>query len=304
MEHYATEKIADADTFVRDALSFLNDRKDPRWVRQAWFLQKATKFFEELTPERTTLVLQNLSYLPRVDHEAERVLTRLAEHQPEAVWDYLGARLAREAAEGEEEERFEAVPFRFHGLEKELSKDPQLGIRKGLSWVVRDQELFEFRGGRLLSNAFPNCTPEFATALAELVRDGGDTEVDFALAILRNYHGEIATHTVLKEIVSRFPDDDSKMSRVRIAIDSTGVVSGEFGLAEAWHAKKESLGEWLTDERPAVKAFAETHIAELDLRITAEQVRVEAAREMQKRDYDEEDDESDPNDGDGGESAG
>lgn len=304
MEHYGTAKIADADAFMRDALSFLNDHKEPRWVKQARFLQKATKFYEELTAERTTQILQNLSHLPRVDYEAERFLSRLAEHHPEAVWDYLGARLAREATEGEEEDRFEAVPFRLHGLEKELSKDPQLGIRKGLPWFVRDRELFEFRGGRLLSNAFPNCTPEFATALAELVKAGGDTEVDFALAILRNYCGEISAHTVLKEIVSRFPDDNSKVSRVRIAIDSTGVVCGEFGMADAYRAKKEALGDWLTDERPAVKAFAEKHIAGLDLMITSERVRVEAEREMRKRDYDEGDDESDPNDGDRDGSAG
>jgi ppGpp synthetase/RelA/SpoT-type nucleotidyltranferase len=136
LEHYGTEKIADADTFVRDALTFLNDRKDPRWVSEAWFLQKATKFYEELTPERTAQVLQNLSYLRKVDYRVERILVRLAERQPEAVWDYFGARLARAAADGEDEERFEAVPFRFHGLEKELSKHPQLAISKGLSWFA------------------------------------------------------------------------------------------------------------------------------------------------------------------------
>ena len=113
-----------------------------------------------------------------------------------------------------------------------------------------------------------------------------------------------ATHTVLKEIVSRFPDDDSKMSGVRIAIDSTGVVWAEFGMADAYRAKKETLGDWLTDESPVVKAFAEKHIVGLDLMITSEQARVEAAREMRKRDYDEEADKSDPNDGDGDESAG
>ena len=213
LEHYGTEKIADADTFVRDALTFLNDRKDPRWVSEAWFLQKATKFYEELTPERTAQVLQNLGYLRQVNYQVERVLVRLAERQPEAVWDYFGARLAREAADGEDEERFEAVPFRFHGLEKELSKDPQLAISKGLSWFAQDRELFQFRGGRLLSSAFPNCTPEFAAALAELVKAGGDTEADFALAILQNYRGETSTHVVLKEIVSRFPDDARKMRR-------------------------------------------------------------------------------------------
>ena len=293
LEHYGTEEIADADTFLRDALTFLNDRRDPRWVWEAWFLQKTKKFYEEVTPERTEQVLQNLSYLPKVNYQIERVLARLAERQPEAVWDYFGARLAGAATDREDQEGFEPVPFRFHGLERELSKYPQLAISKGLSWFARDRELFEFRGGRLLSSAFPDCTPAFAAALVELVKAGADTEVDFALAILQNYRGETSTYAVLKEIVSRFPDDVRKLSAVRAIIDSTGVVSGEFGLAEAWRTKKESLREWLADERPVIKTFAERHIAELDLMIASEERRAEAEREMRNRSYSEDDDERD-----------
>jgi ppGpp synthetase/RelA/SpoT-type nucleotidyltranferase len=300
LEHYGTEKIADADAFVRDALTFLNDRKDPGWVSEAWFLQQATKFYEELTPERTTQILENLGYLRQVNYQVERVLVRLAERHPEAVWDYFGSRLARVAADGEDEDRFEAVPFRFHGLEKELSKDPQLAISKGLSWFAQDRKLFQFRGGRLLSSTFSNCTPEFAAALAELVKAGGDTEADFALAILQNYHGETSTHVVLKEIVSRFPDDTRKMSGVRASINSTGVVFGEFGFANAWRAKKVSLTEWLADERPVIKAFAEKHIAVLDRMIAAEHRQAETEREIRNRSYGEEDDESDDDAGNEG----
>jgi len=291
LEHYGTEKIADADIFVCDVLTFLNDRNDPRWIFEAWFLQ-TTKFYEELTLERRAQILQNLGYLRQVDYRVERVLARLAEHQPESVWDYFGARLARTAVDDEDEERFEAVPFRFHGLEKELSKYPQLAINKGLPWFTRDRERFQFRGGRLLSIAFPNCTAEFAAALTELIKVGGDTEADFALAILRNYRGETSTHVVLKEIVSRFSDDAPKMCRVWDSINCTGIVSGEFGFVEAWRAKKESLTEWLADERPVVKAFAEEHIAELNLMIASEQRRAETEREMRNRSYDQ-DDESD-----------
>jgi hypothetical protein len=134
-----------------------------------------------------------------------------------------------------------------------------------------------------------------------LVKNGGDTEADFALAILQNYRGETSANVVLKEIVSRFPDDPRKMSGVRASIDSTGWVSGEFGLAEAWRAKKESLTEWLADERPVVKAFAERHIAELNLMIASEQRRAEVEREMRNRSYDQDDDESDGNAGNEGE---
>lgn len=286
-ENYGSDKITDGDTFLRDTLTFLNERKDSRWISQAWFLKKAAKVFEEITFERTAQVLQNLVYMPEVNYEAEAVLVKLAERYAEAVWDYFGSRLVREAANGENEERFEAVPFQLHELDKELSKNPKLAISKGLLWFGRDRTLFQFRGGRLLSSVFPTCAPEFASALADLVKAGGDSEANFALAIVQNYRGEMSAFSVLKEIVSRFPDDTRKMSEVRAAIDNTGVVTGEFGLAEAWRARRESLKEWLLDERSAVKGFAEKHISELDLMITSEQRRAETEKEMRHRDYDE-----------------
>lgn len=73
------------------------------------------------------------------------------------------------------------------------------------------------------------------------------------------------------------------MEGVQSSINSTGVVSGELGLAEAWRVKKESLTQWLTDERQAVKVFAEQHIAELDRMILSERRRVEAERERRER---------------------
>lgn len=281
LEHYGTGKISDADVFVQDALSFLNDRENASWVSQGWLSKKATKFYEGLTPERTAQVLQNLGYVRKIDHRAERVLAQLAKHQLAAVWNYFGARLAKDTEDDETvdyPERFEAAPFQFHGLEKELSKDVALALNKGLSWFAKDRELFRFRGGRLVSIVFPNCSPEFATALANLVIDGGDMEADFALATLQNYDGVTSAHVVLKDIVARYPDDQHKLTKVRICIDNTGVVRGEFGFAEALQARKAALTEWLTDERPAVKAFAEKHIAELDLMIASERRRAESSR--------------------------
>lgn len=288
LAHYGTEKIGNSDTFLCDALTFLNDRKDSRWASEAWFLQNGT-FYDELTPERTAQVLQSLGFVRKINYQVERILTRLAERHRAAVWDYFETRLTREAAGGDDENRFEAVPFQFHGLEKELSKDPQLAISKGLLWFDRDAKLFRFRGGRLLSIAFHHCPPDFAVALVELIKAGSDKEANFALAILENYEGETSTYVVLKEIVSRFRDDARKMSGVRICINSTGMVRGEFGYVEALRDRKESLTEWLTDERPAVKAFAEKHIGELDIMIVSGQRRAEAETEMRKRDYDNDD---------------
>jgi hypothetical protein len=117
----------------------------------------------------------------------------------------------------------------------------------------------------------------------------GEREASFALEILSNYRGALATHSVLKEIVARFPDDERKIKVLANALYSTGIVSGEYGFANAWRERRQSLREWLTDERPSVREFATRHIAKLDLMIADEQRRAEANRALYEREFDESD---------------
>jgi PilZ domain len=209
------------------------------------------------------------------------VRIRAAERQ--RLDDVMARRLAGKDDGGDQQT--EKVPFEFQGLEVVLSRDPDLAVRRGLAWFTQDRAEFPFRGGGLLRRAFPTWTPAVATSLCELVKTGGNMEAEFSLALLQNYLGSTSTDGVLKEIVSRFSHDDRIMGEVRTFINSTGLTSGsgEFALAEAWRVKKESLTRWLTDERRAVKVFAEQHIAELDRMIAAERHRVEAEREVRER---------------------
>ncbi len=216
------------------------------------------------------------------EETAGLAFVRIREAEQQRLDEVMTTWLGRKS-EGRDEEQVEMVPFEFQGLEAVFAKDPELAISKGLAWFAQDRAEFQFRGGSLLGRAFPSCTPDFAAALVKMVKAGGDQEADFALAILQNYLGSTATDGVLKEVVSRFPHDARKMDEVRAIINSTGVVSGEFGLAEAWRIKKESLAQWLADEREAVNAFAEQHIAELDRMILSERRRVEAERELRER---------------------
>lgn len=218
------------------------------------------------------------------EDRAGLAFVRMRETERQRVSDLVTARLAS-GAHTVDDAQSELIPFEFQGLEAVLSKDPQLAITKGLAWFAQDRAEFPFRGGSLLRRAFPTCTPDLAISLGELVKNGGDVEADFTLALLQNYLGSTSTDSVLRELVSRFSHDDRILGGVRTFIHSTGAVvpSGEFGLAEAWRAKKESLTRWLTDERQTVKVFAERHMAELARMIAAERHRVETERELRER---------------------
>ncbi|MDR4469349.1 MAG: PilZ domain-containing protein [Nitrospira sp.] len=216
------------------------------------------------------------------ENTAGLAFVRVRETERQRLNELVTVRLATGADAGDDAQG-ELVPFEFQGLEAVLTKDPELAIKKGLAWFAQDQVEFRFRGGSLLARAFPTCTSGFTTALGELVKTGGNREADFALALLQNYLGSTSIDDVLKEIVAHFPQDSRKMDEVRTIINSPGAHSGEFGLANAWRVKQESLTRWLTDERPAVTAFAAQHMAELDQMIMAERRRVEAERELRER---------------------
>lgn len=218
------------------------------------------------------------------EDRAGLVFVRIRETERQRLDEVVAARLAK-GADTSDDAQGELIPFEFQGLEAVLAKDPELAVRKGLVWFAQDRAEFRFRGGSLLNRAFPTCTPELASTLGELVKAGGNKETEFALALLQNYLGSTSTDRVVKEIVSRFSDDDRIMGGVRAIINSPNMasVSGEFALAKAWQVKKESLTSWLTDERPVVRSFAEQHLAALDRMIAAERHRVETERELRER---------------------
>ncbi|MBK9306303.1 MAG: PilZ domain-containing protein [Nitrospira sp.] len=210
------------------------------------------------------------------------VFVRVRETERQRLSELVVARLLKETDTGDDAQG-ELIPFEFQGLEPVLANDPRLAIKKGLAWFAQDQAEFRFRGGSLLGRAFPTCTSEFAAALAEFVKTGRDLEIDFTLALLQNYLGSTSIDDVLKEIVAHFPQDSRKMDEVRTILNSPGARSGEFGLANAWRVKQESLTRWLTDERTAVTAFAAQHMAELDHMIMEERRRVECEQEQRAR---------------------
>ena len=218
------------------------------------------------------------------EDRAGLAFVRIRETERQRLHELVTGLLAKGADTGDDAQG-ELIPFEFQGLEAVLAKDPELAVRKGLAWFTQEPTEFRFRGGSLLNRAFPTCTPELAAALGKLVKAGGAKEADFSLALLQNYLGSTSSDGVLKELVSHFPHDDRILGAVRTLINSPGAAapSGEFGLANAWQVKKESLANWLTDERPVVKSFTKQHLAELDRMIVAERHRVEAERELRER---------------------
>jgi hypothetical protein len=289
--------------FFDVALNYVKRKKLTRWVRWAWFAHKSLPFLDALTAEEAKSLLNAVVDVPNIEFQLERIVSQIARRHLALVWEFLGHRLKNRAAH-DGDHRYEAFPYQFRGLGKQLSKDAPLAISMVRHWYAEDSTLFRFIGGRLLSTAFPNFTPEIADALGRLVTSGTSTDSNFVLGVMENYRGEPATHEVLKRIVAKYPNDEEKLTGVSISLGNTGVVSGELGYVDAIRRKKAVVEPWLTDDRPAVRTFAETYMREADVRIADEQRRAETRKALRELDYGDDDEDAEGDQGNGEEGDG
>jgi hypothetical protein len=140
----------------------------------------------------------------------------------------------------------------------------------------------------LLHNVFPTFTEGFEAELLALVRSGNDADINFVLSVLRSYQGGSFLHAVCRELVEALSQGDNRLAEIEVILESTGTVAGEFGLVQAYQAKKEEVQSWFSDPRPKVRAFAERYSRTLDRSIAAEQRRSEGDYEMRRREWTEE----------------
>lgn len=268
------------------AIHYLTEKKDSRWVFGIWFMREAKDFFARLTEEQTVAVLTNLAFAKKIDHQFERVLACIANTYPGLVWRYFRDRLLR--AEDDGSNGFQAVPYQLYDLPKVLGRDPSAAMVELRSWFKSGDNHFQFTGGRLLHAIYPQCTRELAEAAMAVTAAATSDDIDFLLNCFRPYRGEAALHPVAKMIVRAIAEDDQRLGLVEILLENTGVVGGEYGMADAMRERKTLMKDWLNDDDPKVRGFAERAIKHLDNRIATETQNADSRRERRKRDYGEE----------------
>jgi hypothetical protein len=227
--------------------------------------------------------------LKKIDYHAEEILYLIAQQKPEHVLQFLCQRLIANSQKSKGERRiFDAIPYELHKLREPLSRIPREAVR-----VIRDQydgdySMLIFRGAHLLETIFPQFPSEFEAELLKIVKAGGDSNFEFVLAVLRNYEGQPFIHRVCKEIIRSVPFDSPFRTEVAIALESTGVVMGEFGLAEAYERKASEVKDWLTEPDEKIQEFAKWYIANLERMSSADRKRAEEEIALRKFQYGEE----------------
>jgi len=79
----------------------------------------------------------------------------------------------------------------------------------------------------------------------------------------------------------------SLLSTVAIALQTTGVVTGEYGFAEAYERKRLEVLDWLHDSDERVRIFANDYISELERMRDLERARADEEIALRKFEFGE-----------------
>lgn len=244
--------------------------------------------FQHLTEQQARRVLAHLVSRETIDTRLDYLLAAIGTAHPKMLVDFLGDRVRRERelkADRDALARYDPIPFQFHKANEVLKRVPAYMLERMRAWFGEDDKLFSLRAGRLAHSVYQTVTPELSLPLMSLIETGSKESIEFVLALLERFDGSAETRPLYKAIISKLPIEDPLWSSVRVGLEATGVVSGEFGMAEAYKERREAVTPWLQDADEKVRRFAKTHVAQLDRMIASEQRRAEEDLEARKRSW-------------------
>ena len=273
-------------------VKLLTETKDVRWIWDFWYRHERKQILGKLSKKEALIVLQNLVHANQVEHHLEETIVGIAEKYPELILKFFKERIDIEKVVKEErsaeEERsdYEAIPYQLYSLNTSLAKHPELVVQGVRSWFKRDNTWFRFREARFLHSIFNPGEVGFISALVKLASTGDTEDSYFVAYVLTNYTGEESLKPVFLALIENGPSEEDRfMTNIYIALQNAGVVSGEFGMAEAYEKKVKYVKSWLNSDSEKVKKFATDFVDSLSKTAIHERKRSKTSLDLRKLKY-------------------
>ncbi len=273
-------------TLFIDVIKELNKQKSTNWTFN-FFLHESS-LLKSLSEHEADILLDNLLFAEDITHDIEEILIPIAESYPAKIINFFYERIQKQIKKSKDS-RYDALPYDFHELPKILAKNTDLVLDELFKWFKEKGWLFHFDSPRFLQEIFPGMDDPLKNKLLELIKVGGKDNAEVILRVLRAYEGHTVTHLVIKEFIKKYLQRENTKtykdyaSELFIALSTTGVVTGEYGLPNAYKQKKEEIQNWKTDKSKAIRLFVEKYEEYLDKHIAYHTKRADEDIELMKR---------------------
>ncbi|MFK3789187.1 hypothetical protein ACI2KO_02870 [Pseudomonas piscis] len=287
-----SEGVADAKAVFMRALREMAKHNDPSWAQVIWFSRDFQALVVSMEVDERAEVLSTLISLPEIDYRAEEILYEIGKRDLQAVRDFLIARLkrarllAKEKGNDSDQGRYESIPYHLTKLNKLLAQEPDaLLATLRADYSAEICFMFAYRGARVVKSVFPEFSARLEGLLLPYVKAGNDDDLLFVIGILSTYGGSLEILGACKEIVKIVPERSKIWNELAAVIERTGVVGGEYGIAEALQRKLDAISGWMGDEDERIRAFAEWLTEGLQSHIKHERQRVDESIAVRKYRY-------------------
>lgn len=290
-----SEGVEEAKTVFLRGLRVLARSGNANWPRAIWFNRDFKRLIETMAKSEREEVLRSLASLPMLDYQSEEVVAAVCAHEGASVLDFFLGRLKHESAmyrqrrdvDVFDEGAYEAIPNHLNRLHKMLAEEPRALVHAlRATFDDEDRSMFPYRGGgRLLEAVFPNFAEPLPSLLQELVAPADPKDIDFALGVLRVFGGSAPILETAKAIIKIVPEQSPAWNELAASLEATGVVMGEYGMAQAFERKRQEMRAWEGDADARVRAFAAWLTSSLDRLIAWEHQRTTESIELRKYKY-------------------
>jgi len=238
---------------------------------------------KELLPETIELLKEKMVELSDIDWRFQKLLLAIGERYGlKAVLDVFMKRIKKDIRRKEKisrdpDEQYKAIPYHFNpDLNKFMAEHPDYEkVTRG--WTAKMTTGWSIYNWHV-SNFLQNVEKGFGKVLNSLIQKGDDENLMKAARAVQSI--DSVDFDICIEIIRR-TDNKNIIDLVGANMYSTGVVSGEYGIAEAYEKKAEQLKKYLADESERVRSFAKRMIK--SFRESAKRERQQADEEKQLR---------------------
>ncbi|MCE5249210.1 hypothetical protein LLG96_03220, partial [bacterium] len=238
---------------------------------------------QTLSSDTIEFLKQKMIELTDIDWHIQEILIAIGKRDGiQAVMDIFLNRINKDVESKEKhgftiDERYEAIPYHINPeLCNFITQHPDFKEIAG-KWIENmtvKLSVYNFH----ISHFMQEIGIGFNEILKSLIEKGDEDSLMKAVLVMHSIEG--VNFDMCIEIVRR-TDNEQILRKVSVNMYSTGIVSGEYGIANAYEGKAKELKKYKDDENEHVRKFAKRMIK--SFRDSAKRERKRADEEMQLR---------------------
>ena len=250
------------------------------WPQRVSFMMEDIS--KDFSKEDYKIILGNLVNKKDIGYDTEKILMNISEKHPEEIISFFHQRVKLSKSG---ENLIDSIPYKFQIIQEQLSKNIDIIVPKILEWLKEDDWKYKWEGGHLFNIIFPTIDNKFKEILISIVKEKDLDKLNSIFWILDKYRGNSDVLNIVHEIIKNFKVTNKIRNRLFSILSQTGVVTGEYGLANAYKNKIEEIKLWLSDENSEVVKFTQGYINYLENAIKYEKARVDQELDLMKSEF-------------------